>query len=119
MVYCLGAGPKPGVGIGGQDPGQAVGHVDQARMDAKGLAVVVDGLPGVALVRQRVGQVGVPLLVLRVQADGPREVGNGLLDSALSQQHGAQGVVGGEGVGVQAQRFLQEAMGRWARLLRA
>ena len=80
-------------------------------MDAKGLAVVVDGLPGVALVRQRVGQVGVPLLVLRVQADSPREVGNGLLDSALSQQHGAQGVVGGEGVGVQAQRFLQEAMG--------
>ena len=89
----LGPGPQLRGGIGGQNPGQAVGHVVQARMDAKGLAVVVDGLPGVALVRQRVGQVGVSLLVLRVQADGPGEVGNGLLDSALAQQHRAQGVV--------------------------
>ena len=59
-------------------------------MDSKSLAVVVDGLPGVALVRQGVGQVGVRLLVVRVKADGPDKVGNGLLDSALAQQHDAQ-----------------------------
>ena len=86
----LSAGPQLRVGIGGQNPGQAVGHMVQARMDAKGLAVVVDGLPGVALVRQGVGQVGVRLLVVRVKADGPCEVGNGLLDSSLAEQHDAQ-----------------------------
>ena len=85
---------KPGFGLGSQKPGQAVSHRRPTRVYPQRLPVMSNGLLHHSDLGQGIGQVGVSLGVVGVEADGPGEMGDGFFGLAHSEKHGPQVVVG-------------------------